>query len=366
MICLLCNILIFVAIGVLAYLIHRYIKLSLLQNSVLICILLVVWNLCALSIVANVLYIVALLCLCVVAYNKKNIKSVVRWGSLIAICTSALLLVRGFADTSVTSASVSEKQIEDSVSFISDEYVLSDGVRMGDGYKADYCALQACVLYKGELYQFFNKGYYEVRDTSSMKLVREGKLNIPVDIHFGSVAFSDKAESDCTIPYLYATDDAGREGCVYCIDFERQKVVSNYNINGGSIAAFDFENRTGYVVSTSDMSINVKKFDMESGSESGSFAISINAMLMTMQTVIYRNGMLYVLSGDTGKSLILTEVDILKQQAKINNFPFKGEPEGLFFKDNGDIVVTANLGNWSGGRNSKDYIHSEYFILRKK
>lgn len=341
-------------------------KLSLLQNSLLLCFLLVVWNLCALSIEANILYMLALLCLCVVAYKKKNIKSVVRWGTLIAICTSALMLVRGFADASVTPASVSEKQMVDSVSFKSDKYEISEGVWMGDGYKADYCALQACVLYKGELYQFFNKGYYEVRDTSSMKLVREGKLNIPVDIHFGSVAFSDKVESDCTMPYLYATDDAGREGCVYGIDFERQKVVSNYNINGGSIAAFDFENRTGYVVSTSDMSINVKKFDLESGSGTGSFAIPINEMLMTMQTVMYRNGKLYVLSGDTGKSLMLTEVDLSLRHAQIHSFPFKGEPEGLFFKDNGNIVITANLGNWSGDKNSNDYIHSEYFILRKK
>lgn len=362
MIILLSNILVFAAIGVFLWFIHRNANLSVLSESILLLFLLFAWNLCTLSVVANLLYFLSLSCLCVCAYKKRKIKTIIIW---CVFCTSVITAVSIFTDMPSTSVPTSEKQKEEIVSFNSDAYMLSEGVRMGDGYKADYCALQACAIYKGELYQFFNKGYYEVRDTASMKLVREGKLNIPVDIHFGSVAFSNKVERGCTMPYLYATDDAGREGCVYVIDFEKQRIISNYNVAGGSIAAFDFEANIGYLVDTDNKGLVITTFDLRDGRKKEKLNIETDKSLNTLQTVICENGHLYLLSGEIGKSLMMTRIDLAKKVADVNCFRFEGEPEGMFVKNNGDIIVTANIGEWNPSSKNEDRIHSEYFILKR-
>lgn len=343
----------------------RRFRLSLIIKSVIVLLLLFIWNLCATSFVENIYFTVALLSACFIAYNKRNKKTAILEVAVVISCILAFPLVKKFFESSMISSPVVATEDDDSLSYQSDVYTLSEGIRMGDGYKADFCALQSCTVYDGKLYQFFNKGYYEIRDTSSMKLEREGRLNIPVDIHFGSVAFSNKIERGCSMPYLYATDDKGNEGCVYVIDFEKQKIVSNYNVSGGSIAAFDFSKKYGYLVSTAINNIDIEKFELKSGNVIDLFSIPLKEKLATLQSVVFYKGRVYLLSGETGKSLFLSDIDPYNKQIEIHSFPFKGEPEGLFFKENGDIVVTANIGEWGGVKTSKNYIHSEYFILRK-
>lgn len=318
------------------------------------------------SFAANILYALALLFVCFIAYKKRKKRTVIISSVVVICCVLLFSVVNKSADYSLNISTAVKAEINDSISFKSDEYTISDGIRVGDGYKADFCALQSCTVYNGKLYQFFNKGYYEIRDTSSMKLESEGKLNIPIDIHFGAVAFSDKIERGCSMPYLYATDDKGNEGCVYVIDFEKHKILSNYNVSGGSIAAFDFSNQYGYLVSTAKNNLDIEKFELKSGNVIEIVSIPIKEKLATFQSVVFYKGRLYLLSGETGKSLLLSDIDPYNKQVEIHSFPFKGEPEGLFFKDNRDIVVTANMGEWGGDKNSENYIHSEYFIIKKK
>lgn len=324
-----------------------------------------VWNECAVSVLWSIVFSLSLLLVVFFSIKYERITSSYKVIAFIAVFLCFIIASRNFSI--MPDKSIDEIGKTDILEYNrSKQYEISEGVRMGDGYKDDYCALQACTIYNGELYQFFNKGYYEIRDLNTMALKRDGFLNLHVGIHFGSVAFADRIEKGCSMPYLYATDDVGNSGNVYVIDFEKQKIVLNYSIVGGNIAAFDFSKETGYLIDGSGKLLKVKKFDIRSGDELDLIEIKASENLKTLQTVIFNNDNLFVLSGEINKLLMITQIDLGNNTvSNINSFPFWGEPEGLFIR-NGEMMVTAVVGSWEAERNSPNYIHSEYFVIKRK
>lgn len=339
-------------------------RLSFLQKSLYLLGILLIWNECALSDLKSGIFVCFLLIINYIVYKTRSLRKVtlISLGlGLILVLSynlqSAIPMSKTLADKDTTEIAVRKTKVRANL----------QGTKMGDGYKANFNALQGCTIYKGKLYQFFHNGYYEIRDVETMLLEREGHLALPISIHFGSVQFGMTVNKGCTMPYLYATDDAPSSGNVYEIDFEKQTIIANYNIKDESIAAYDFERNTGHLIGTSGDNISIKTFDLTSDKLISIIHLSAGRQLETLQSAIFKNGLIYLLSGKTGSSMIITKINADKQQIEdIYEYPFDGEPEGLTFKADGNLIITAAIGSWTEGRGTDRYIHSEYFVISKE
>lgn len=338
------------------------VKAHIVQKFLIALCVLFLWNQCVLSDIKSWLFVAFLLFLSLVAYKYRKVKAILLCLgiALLIIVTSPLIGCFQFGkdDSNMT---VSEDTVASRDNIIPQELT---GVRMGDAYKGNFNALQGCCLYDGKLYQFFNNGYYEVRNADNIQLEREGRIVLPVRIHYGSVQFGNNINHECSMPYLYATDDASSEGNVYVIDFEKQKIIANYNVVGGGIAAYDFSKNEGYLICSGEGILEVTSFDLVSGDKKGTIKLQSNSSLETLQSAVFHNGYIFILSGYTGRSLIITKVDVVnKRIVARRDYGFGGEPEGIFFREDGKIVVTAAVGSWTAGKGSDKYIHSEYLVL---
>lgn len=326
--------------------------------------LLFIWELCALSDTKMWAYVVSLLVIDIIAYKFKSIKSVSC--SLIGL-VFLVSLTPGISDIHFAVNGEMYISPKDSIDDIEDKDNLSlkvEGVRMGSAYKGSYNALQGCTIYKGKLYQFFNNGYYEIRNIDNMQLESEGRVTLPVRVHYGSVQFSDRISAGCSMPYLYATDDAYNEGNVYKIDFEKQEIIANYNVVGGGVAAYDFSKNVGYLIDTNNNVIQVASFDLISGKKTEFISLSADESLEILQSAVFHNGYIYILSGYTGRSLIISKIDLDNRRIVARkDYIFNGEPEGLFFRRDGKIVITAVVGSWNDVVGSDEYVHSEYVMI---
>lgn len=326
--------------------------------------ILLIWNECILSDLRSSIFVCILLIACGIAYKTKSLRSVTITSLILILPLLLLTKFQPFIPVDETSDTKETLKIADAKTKVCASL---QGVWMGDGYKDHYNALQGCTIYKGKLYQFFHNGYYEIRDVETMQLEREGHLALPISIHFGSVQFGMTVNKGCTMPYLYATDDAPSSGNVYEIDFEKQTIIANYNIKDESIAAYDFERNTGHLIGTSGDKISIKTFDLTSDKLISIIHLSAGRQLETLQSAIFKNGLIYLLSGKTGSSMIITKINADKQQIEdIYEYPFDGEPEGLTFKADGNLIITAAIGSWTEGRGTDRYIHSEYFVISKE
>lgn len=326
--------------------------------------ILLIWNECILSDLRSSIFVCILLIACGIAYKTKSLRSVTITSLILILPLLLLTKFQPFIPVDETSDTKETLKIADAKTKVCASL---QGTKMGDGYKANFNALQGCTIYKGKLYQFFHNGYYEIRDVETMLLEREGHLALPISIHFGSVQFGMTINKGCTMPYLYATDDNTNCGNVYIIDFEKQTVIANYDIKEGCIAAYDFESNTGYLTRTSGEHIGLKAFDLSSGEEKSTAHLSAGRPMEMLQSAIFNKGFIYLLSGQTGSSMIITKINADKQQIEdIYEYPFDGEPEGLTFTADGNLIITAAIGSWTEGRGTDRYIHSEYFVISKE
>lgn len=322
------------------------------------------WNISVLSNAKILIFVVFLIFIACVIYKNKNTKSLLlcQLGSLALFALYLLVDNVKFYNAGETEINRHKKTCEPSLKSI--DRIRLFGTRLGDGYKGNYCALQACTLYKGKLYQFFHNGYYEIYDAENMQFIEEGRLNLPFEIHYGSVQFGKDIHAGCKMPYLYATDHANNEGNVYVIDFDKQKIIINYNVVGGSIAAYDFSKNSCYLIDKDENTICVTPFELGSGTRKELIKMPIKGDSEILQTATFHNGYIYILSGKSDYCMTITKVDVGNWNiAQRKDYFFMGEPEGLFFRNNGEIIVTANVGSWTEGKGTEKYIHSEYVII---
>lgn len=344
---------------------YRYVKCSHSYKSLIVLLLLSLWNACVLSDVKTWIFVVFVAFSAFVAYTTRKKNNNIFF-FLVAILL--LFITLFFVDNVKCGCGDDKESVKSStVSSILPKSEGKDrlqGTRLGDGYKGNYCALQACTIYNGKLYQFFHNGYYEIYDAENMQFISEGCLILPFEIHYGSVQFGEKIHAGCKMPYLYATDHANKEGNVYVIDFEKQKIIVNYNVIGGSIAAYDFSANCCYLIDKDDNTFYVTPFDLASGTKKDLIKLPIKGKAEILQTANFHNGYIYILSGKLDYSMNITKIDVTNWKiAKRKDYSFMGEPEGLSFRTNGEIIVTANVGSWTEGKGTDRYIHSEYVII---
>lgn len=346
------------------FVIFKSIRLNYYSQLFLVFCFLLIWNFCVLSDTKMWVFISFLLLIDVIVFKYKKIKIFYLYLIGLVLFVSLFLVISNLFISLNSVDNVFPESAMGNIKSEEKKYLKLEGVRMGDAYKGSFNALQACTVYKGKLYQFFNNGYYEIRNVQNMQIESEGRLDIPFEIHYGSVQFGDKIHKGCTMPYLYATDHVSSEGNVYVIDIEKHKIIQNYNVLGGSICAYDFSEMIGYLIDKDDTYITITPFNLVSGVKYKTMNIPFGNSIETLQTAVFHSDFIYVLSGYTGYSLILTKVNPIDRKiVDRRDYYFNGEPEGIFFRKDGKIVVTANVGSWTEGKGTDKYVHSEYVII---